>query len=286
MQTIPDHLFSELSNVQLLVLDISNNVISNLPGGAFTSLTYLQSLDLSGNGINIIDEYTFTGLSSLRQLSLANNNISIIQPNTFAHLNKLDSLDLSRNSLGAFSGDMFGSNSWTPKKLRKLFLKGNNLTSIQPHSFNIISNLDFLVLTDNSITELHENLLLPLTKLKKFHINRNRIEKLPDGLFNRTQLLEELYIDHNRLTFFPNTTNDFPNLVKISLEGNPWQCACFTEMLHWSIRRGINYSPYVSKKYYDGKRPVCVVTEWNVCVKDIDELKRKDLIDTYETALG
>ncbi len=275
IETVPNHLFREFFNVQLQELDLNNNDISSLPSNAFENLKYLVVLDLSRNNIRDIDEYTLVGLNALRKLYLNSNNILAIGPKTFARLEQLDFLDLAGNSLETFGSDLFGT---SPKKLRKLFLKGNHLTTIQPHAFDTLVNLDFLVLTDNFISEFDDRLLLPLTKLRKFHINRNRIHNLPGSLFNTTHLLQELYFDRNKLTFFPNVTNDFDHLTKIAFEANPWQCPCFREILKWVTKLG------VIRKYYDGSRPVCVVTEWNDCVKNIDIAKKKQIIQTYEAA--
>lgn len=281
IKTIPNNLFREFSNVHLLELDMSNNAISNLPPKSFENLKFLQFFDLSWNNIKSIDENTFVGLSSLRKLLLNNNNMLNIQPDTFARLERLDALDLSGNWLETFSGDVFGTRA---KKLRKLFLKGNRLVKIQSHAFDTIPNVDFLVLTDNAITNLDDGLLLPLTNLKKFHVNRNRIEELSGSLFNTTELIQELYIDHNKLTYFPETTNSFKNMLKISLEGNPWQCECFKEIMQWVKKGEINYSPFVSKKYYDGSRPICVVTQFDGCVKNIDSTEKRQIIAIYEAA--
>lgn len=284
MQTIPAHLFRGFAGVRLQELDFNNNDIDIISSNSFERLTHLLHLDLSQNNIRNINEGTFSGLNSLRKLLLNNNNIADIQPKTFANLEKLDSLDLSGNSLESFSGDVFGTGPSAPTKLRKLFLRANHLATIQQHTFDIIPNLDFLVLTDNDIVELDENLLMPLTKLKKLHMNRNKIIELPALLFNTTERLQELYVDHNKLTFFPDFTNEFSSMLKFTMEGNPLQCACFREIMDWVTLRGINYSPYISKKYFDGSRPICVVTQFNVCVKDVDIAKEQRLVQIYEAA--
>lgn len=286
IQIIHTRIFRGFSDVRLQELDLNTNNISSVPSNAFEKLKYLLFLDLSHNSIAIINANTFSGLNSLRKLLLNNNDILDIQPETFARLEKLDSLDLSFNSLESLSGDAFGTGTATPRILRKLFLRGNHLVAIQPHTFDVIPNLDFLVLTDNDIAELDEDLLVPLTKLKKLHINRNKIKELSGMLFNTTALLlQELYIDHNKLTFFPEVTNHFSSMTKFTLEGNPWQCACFREIMDWATQRDINYSPYNSKKYFDGSRPICVVTPVNVCVKDIEITNKEHLVEIYEAAV-
>lgn len=233
-----------------------------------------------------MNENTFYGLNSLRKLFLFNNDILNIQARTFDGLTNLEELDLSGNSLQSFSGDVFGTSSSTlPTKLRKLFLKRNNLLVIQPHTFDKIINLDYLSFAFNSIVRLDENLFLPLTKLKKLHMNHNNIEELSATLFNTTRQLQELYIDHNKLTFFPDVANDFSNLIKVSVEGNPWQCPCFNEVISWAKERGISFNRVADNPYYLGSKPVCVVTRSNSCIKDINTVKENNIVAIYENAL-
>lgn len=278
IETIHDNLFDGFSGIGLQEIDFTNNHIAVIQSNSFKNLKYLVFLDLTGNILKDIDEHTFLGMTSLRRLQLCNNKIVNIYPQAFSSLANLDSLDLGGNSLESLSGEVFGTSSSTPKKLRKLFLKNNNLSTIHPHTFDSLPNLDFLVFTDNKIVELDETLFLPLHKLKKFHINRNKVKELSGSLFNTTKLLKELYIDHNKLTFFPDVSNDFRNLLKISLHGNPWQCTCFKEIMDWVTRYDINYG------HYDGSRPICVETNVNDCVKNVDFAKEQHIVAIYENA--
>lgn len=285
LKDIPNGLFRGFSDVRLLELDFSNNGLTSLAAKTFQNLKFLQFFDLSRNTIQTINVHAFEGLNSLRRLLLNNNYIGIIQSNTFGRLKKLDSLDLSGNSLKTFSGDLFGT---TPKKLRKLFLKANHLENIEPHTFETIPNVDFLVLTDNAISALDENLLLPLQNLKKLHINHNLLDELSLKLFRTTERLQELYIDHNRFTYFPfaAASSELMNIKKLSVEGNPWQCDCFWEIMDWVTQRNITYSPYINKKYFDGSKPICVETQWRSCVNSVDETEKKQIIEKYMTALN
>lgn len=282
--SIKQHLFEGFLSIRLQELDFNNNDISLIETNAFQDLNFLQILDLSGNSIKNLLEDTFYGLNSLRKLYLFNNNILNIQARAFSGLQNLEDLDLSGNSLQSFSGDVFG-NTAVPTKLRKLFLKHNNLIVIQPHTFNRITNLDYLSLAFNSIVGFDENLFLPLTKLKKLHINHNKIEELPASMFNTTLQLQELLIDDNRLTFFPEISNRFSSMTKVWIERNPWQCPCLNDILSWIKRRGIEYIK-AGDPYYLGLKPICVQTSTNECIKDKDAVKEFRIVEKYENALN
>ncbi|XP_037042584.1 insulin-like growth factor-binding protein complex acid labile subunit [Bradysia coprophila] len=280
---IQNYIFDGFSTV-LKELDISKNYISQIDSNAFQNLNFLQILNLSGNSIKDLMENTFYGLNALRKLYLLNNDISSIEPRTFDELQNLEELDLSGNALQSFSGIVFG-HSMSPRKLRKLFLKNNKLLEIHPHTFNHIPNIDYLSLSFNSIVRLDDNLLLPLTALKKLHIDHNNIEELSASLFNTTLLLQELYIAHNKLTFFPEVDNEFRNLVKASLEGNPWQCPCLNDIIDWMKQKGVDYKRTRDNPYYAGLKPICVLNSRNDCIKDIDVARELRIVEIYTNSL-
>lgn len=279
--------FEGFSTTHLQELDLNNNDISNIELDAFQNLNYLHTLDLSGNSIKDLLQTTFRGLNSVRKLYLFNNDISNIQTRTFDGLHNLEELDLSGNALQSFSGDVFSSSRvLSPRKLRKLLLRRNNLHFIEPRTFSQLINLDYLSLSFNSIDQLDENLFLPLAKLKKLHINHNNLEELSNNLFNTTFQLQELLIDHNKLSFLPEITNDFSRLTKVTVEGNPWQCPCLNEIRGWLQHRGIEYNGRTDNPYYTGQKPICVLTLSNDCIRNKDDPKLFRIVERYENALN
>lgn len=72
-------------------------------------------------------------------------------------------------------------------------------------------------------------------------------------------------------------------LTYVTIEGNPWQCLCLAGILEFLSSKGIVYR---RRGYFDGKRPVCVVTSNNLCVKNIESKQIQRIIETYENALS
>lgn len=285
LRAIPQTLFPGYDRVHLLELDFSKNEIATIHPNTFSDLRFLQSLDLSRNSLQDLNEQMMAGMRSLRKLYLQHNDLLNIQPRTFKDLINLDVLDLSDNNLQTFSNDIFGG---TLPKLRKLFLKSNSITVLQPRSFMYTPNVDYLSLAYNELRELKPDLFEPLDKLRKLHIQHNQVEDLSGEMFNHTKRLQELYISHNRLTFFPDISVDFSYLEKVSLEGNPWQCACYQDMMQYLTRRQINYRGPGSNPYYEGTKPICVVTPapMGVCIKDLNRVRAHHIVDIYDDAIN
>lgn len=78
--------------------------------------------------------------------------------------------------------------------------------------------------------------------------------------------------------------NDFNyRLTYVTIEGNPWQCPCLTEILDFLTMRGVAYR---KRGYFDGKRPVCVVTPTKSCVRNITLVQNHRIVESYENALN
>lgn len=278
---LDNNLFPDFTKTHLLILDLSQNDISAIRPSTFAELRYLQQLDLSRNSLKDLNETAFTGLRALRKLYLQTNDIHNIQQRTFSNLPNVDHIDISFNSLSSFSGDVFGMEL---PRLRKLFLKSNSLLVLQPRSFDFVPALDYLSISFNDLTTLDAELFRPIPNLRKLHIGHNHIELLEAKLFNYTPRISDLIINHNRLTFFPDVDIDFNQLKRVSLEGNPWQCPCLEDVLGWLDRRNIDYRSK-GNPYFEGRRPLCVVTPVNVCIKNIDLVREHHVVALYDDAV-
>ena len=112
-------------------VDLSFNLLENVPANYFVNLPSLDHLDLYSNQIEIIEDrsfqylsnlsichlhnnklkevtrYMFSGLSNLRKLSLYGNNIKSIQGGSFFDLVKLTRLQIQNNLLQIISEWIF-----------------------------------------------------------------------------------------------------------------------------------------------------------------------------------
>ena len=102
LSEIPAALLERLGG-QLLVLNLSNNVISSnsrwLRDAPFSALKNLVALDLSHNRLANLGAGLFRGLGALQVLTAAHNQIRSLAKDAFAHTPSLHALVLSHNSL-------------------------------------------------------------------------------------------------------------------------------------------------------------------------------------------
>lgn len=274
--------------IRLEWLDLSYNILNKLKGQTFRELQSLLTLNISQNSLNELDDQTFVGLINLKMLLLGANHILNVQPNTFAHLQSIIQIDLSSNALQTVAGNIFG-NQILP--LRKLFLQKNSIANVQPRTFVVVPHIDFLSLAHNQLTSLDESIFEPLVNLKKLQLYDNKIEFLPQKLFEGLSRVHELQIRQNRLTFLPHTQHPFKNLEKVTLEGNPWQCACLREIFEFiteqSQQRPIEYNRQ-NNPFYAGEKPLCYEPPVNPpapCVRNIDLVRQYRVVEMYENAL-
>ena len=79
------------------VLDLSHNLLKEIHGAPFRSLSNLTDLDLSCNMISTLDSIRFKGLYSLVKLNLYANTLSVLSSDVFNELHKLVYLDIDAN---------------------------------------------------------------------------------------------------------------------------------------------------------------------------------------------
>ena len=97
LKHIIDGAFRHLAN--LIELDISNNLLVNIPSKPLADISGLRNLILSRNFIREVPEEAFQNVPLLVKLDLSHNNISSVHENAFAFLNRLEDLKLSFNRL-------------------------------------------------------------------------------------------------------------------------------------------------------------------------------------------
>lgn len=84
------------------------------------------------------------------------------------------------------------------KLLKEIFIRFNNLTSIDPEVFNL-QGLEILDLSSNNIQSLPSKLFLKLIQLKSLNLSNNSLQKLPAELLLRKNKIQEFWLNNNKL---------------------------------------------------------------------------------------
>lgn len=156
-------------------LNLSHNSISNFLDDAFDKYCVnITLLDLSYNDISNLSRRHFEGLKSLETLFLLANKISSLSPDTFVDLKNLKRLDLSSNSLelqGSTSEGFLISSS-----LEELNLDNCGISELPTGMFSNMTQLQKLTLAGN----LFDNFIdtTPFEPLQNLlYLRMNRLSK-------------------------------------------------------------------------------------------------------------
>ncbi|XP_047997382.1 chaoptin isoform X2 [Leguminivora glycinivorella] len=172
-------------------LDLSDNHLVRIEGGAFTALPRLRWLDLSHNSpFNSGDRENnaFKGLER-KLLHLGLRNVSLLQVPTL-QLPKLKSLDLAYNNLPSIATDATAKLT----HLRKLDLSYNDLSTV-PVATHSLNELRWLSLSGNPITALMNTSLYGLSpRMEYIDLTHLRLKILEHGVFNKMYGLRTLKI--------------------------------------------------------------------------------------------
>ena len=127
----------------LSMLDLKENQLEKVENDTFRGFLQLELLDISYNNITENDSYGFSDLRKLKTLQSRNNKINIVQNSWFKNLEEVKMIDLRHNLIQTFEPLDF---RW-PSNLKTLLLQGNSF-----HVLPLLPRLPDLVdLSDNEI---------------------------------------------------------------------------------------------------------------------------------------
>ncbi|XP_077980320.1 toll-like receptor 3 [Glandiceps talaboti] len=228
------NMFAGMATLPLKYLYIRNNVITSIQPGAFNGLGNLLELNLYGNKIcqPIVVSDNFIGMSKIERIDLGTKNyvckhMNSLGPNAFSHLRTLKYLYLNSNSLSAV--DSSPSSFQNLSALQTLDLSNNNIDSIAKDTFAGLRSLDTLYLQHNNLKGLWQTshpggpvlMFDGLSKMQNLHLGWNGFDNIPEDAFKKMSSLIYLALQYNQINFLPvGLFNDTKKLEKLELDNN------------------------------------------------------------------
>ncbi|KAI6184601.1 Leucine Rich Repeat family protein [Aphelenchoides bicaudatus] len=182
-----------LSKLPLSVLTLGKNQIVDL--GKDSLPTSLNILDLSGNLLEEVPYPALFNLSHLNTLDLSGNRISEMKASQNVHFKGDIKLNLAGNRIQRLNENAFASF----QRINGLNLELNQIEFVDSQAFNFVNKLDKLSLRSNRLFELHKKTLSHLSKHLKFvDLSLNSFEEVPHALEHLSSV-EELNLQNNKL---------------------------------------------------------------------------------------
>lgn len=132
-------------------LYLSDNMISDIGRGTFSSVTRIGTIDLARNQLKKVDYQMFYQLNYIEIIDVSDNNITIIEKLAFKDL-YLTHINLSRNAIEKIETKAFEN----CVNISVLDLSHNQLKTVQKKAFDEISYADQLQLSFNYFTDLSQ----------------------------------------------------------------------------------------------------------------------------------
>ncbi|KAG0716855.1 Carboxypeptidase N subunit 2 [Chionoecetes opilio] len=220
------------SSSSLLTLDLSENDLESLPGGAFTPLMALSTLNLRNNNISALDPEAFVGLHNLTRLDLSYNGLTSLPEGVFGDLTSLQELYIGFNPLVNLNGSLLAH---TPS-LKTLDLSQLGLQHIPPSLLMAnLSQLQRVSLAYNELRVVPSRALRHLgASLLHLDLSGNLFTSLDaysfDGLENlRSLTLEQMF---RLVTIDAYAFGDLTRLETLVLRYMPWMESIDSKAFH------------------------------------------------------
>jgi Leucine-rich repeat (LRR) protein len=194
--------------------------VLNMTTQYFSRMTRLTGLDARSTAFSPESFETIGSLTTLQNLGLDScQNLASAPVGTFRNLRNLVTIFLQncsvKSALTAIPSDLYELTTLT-----SLDIYRNEITAIDAE-ISRLTNLRFLVLTDNALNgQLHSN-IGALTGLEALHLNQNKLESLPPTIGKLTNLISLRLAANPLLTTLPDEMTQLTQLNFLS----PSDCA-------------------------------------------------------------
>ncbi|XP_071850457.1 uncharacterized protein [Apostichopus japonicus] len=196
LTSLPGNLFEY--NPSLLKLQVANNLLSDLPAGFFNWTPNLGYLVLSNNHLDTVHRRYLNGLK-LFYLSLSGNAISQLPVDFFSNVSISYCIDLANNSLTEIPLGLFNS-SLSKLGANILLLQRNKLTRVQNGTFNGLTSLSTIFLSNNEINELDDDAFANMP-IENIYLFSNKLTELKNTSFQKSDRMLYLHIYKNDVEY-------------------------------------------------------------------------------------
>lgn len=174
------------------VLSVRGNALPTLGPGAFCC-NHLRVLDVGDNEIDFVDGGAFSTAPNLEEVDMSDNAIASLPPELFANTSNLLELNLSRNKIHQldFLRDI--------PSLRFLELSDNAMETLQDGGFSGVTGLFHLSLARNRLHSIQSAAFDGLQVLAALDLSHNAISVLPPSALAGAPHLQRLNVEGNRL---------------------------------------------------------------------------------------
>ncbi|TDG52829.1 hypothetical protein AWZ03_001062 [Drosophila navojoa] len=200
----------------LRFLDMSGNLLSELPYGALRGHGTLEQLHLNNNQLRSIERDALMAMPALRELRMRNNSLSSDLPLPFWNLPGLKGLDLAQNQFVRVDSQLLAG----LPSLRRLDLSENGLVDLAANSFRHNSLLETLNISSNELTHIYPGTFMHLERLFEVDASYNQLTAMIPGL---PQIVERISLRGNRISSLPpagSKSLQLPNLRMLDLSQN------------------------------------------------------------------
>ncbi|XP_076839255.1 uncharacterized protein LOC143484434 isoform X2 [Brachyhypopomus gauderio] len=195
----------------LTVLDMANNILTNIGPMTFKSMSKLNTLSLFQNQLNCVPT-AIRNMSTLEILDLSCNSISILTYSDFSSLTNLKKLHVYKNPLTSLEHTFQNL-----QKLMEVFISSCRLITLKGYFKTGLQNLEILDSSENKLNIIHAGDLESLQNLTELHLNDNQIRSIQEGAFRGLHNLRLLNLQSNQITKTSMRMSVFSGLPKLKV---------------------------------------------------------------------
>lgn len=225
LSSIDSQAFAGLESLERL--DLSKNQLSSIRRGfeALSRMMNFEWLSLEGNQFESLDKDTFCSFvfPQMKTLVFSHNSITSIEQYCFSAYESIPGdvpleLHFDHNKLSSLDVFMFAG---LGKRLRKLWLNDNKISSVNVNTFKDQKALVYLNMDGNQLEDLEFLTSWDQNSLTELSVAQNAIRQLTPGVFNKMKSLVKLNLNGNLMTTIDSKAfTGLASLYDLSVDNN------------------------------------------------------------------